>query len=49
MAEDDMVVWHHGLNCLDSEQVPGDRVGPGNLPYCSSSGHKNLEMTEHLN
>ena len=49
MTEDEMVVWHHGLNRHESEQVPGDRVGQGSLTCCSSSGGKNLDMTEHLN
>ena len=31
MPEDEMVGWHHHLNGLEFEQVPGDSEGQGSL------------------
>ena len=40
---DEMVGWHHGLNGLEFEQIPGDSEGQGSLAC-----HKKLDMTERL-
>ena len=48
-TEDEMVGWHHCLNGLEFEQVPGDGEGQGNLACCSPWGCKELGMTELLN
>ena len=44
MTEDETVRWHHWLNGHEFEQSPGDNEGQGNLAYCSSRGHKELDM-----
>ena len=44
MTEDEMVGWHR-LNGREFEQTPGDSEGQGSLAYCSSWGHKQLDMT----
>ena len=44
-----MVRWHHQLDGHEFEQVPGVGVGQGGLAYCSSWGHKDLDMSERLN
>ena len=41
-----MVGWHHGLNRHEFEQTLGDSEGQGRLASCSSSGCKELDMTE---
>ena len=48
MTEDEMVGWHHQLNGHEFEQILGDGEGQGSLVYCSSWGHKELDMTEQL-
>ena len=35
-TEDEMVVWHHGLNGHEFEQTLGDGEGQGSLVCCSS-------------
>ena len=30
-----MISWHHQLNGLESEQIPGDSEGQGSLVCCS--------------
>ena len=45
MTEDEMIGWHHRLNEHESEQTLGDREGQGSQAYCSSLGHKELDMT----
>ena len=49
MTEDEMVGWHHQLNCHVFEQTP--RVGDGqrNLACCSPWGQKESDTTERLN
>ena len=47
--EDKMVGWHHWLNGCEFEQAPGDGERQRSLVYCSSRGHKELDMTEELN
>ena len=49
MAEDKMVGWHHQLNGLEFEQVPGVGDGQGSLECCSPWGLRELDMTEQLN
>ena len=49
MIEDEMVGWHHQHNGHGFEWTPGVGDGQGGLAYCSSRGHKELEMTEQLN
>ena len=44
-AEGEIVGWHHRLNEHESEQTLGDREGQGSQAYCSSLGHKELDMT----
>ena len=47
--KDEMAGWHHWLNGQEPEQAPGDGEGQGSLPYCSTWGCKELDMTEWLN
>ena len=49
MTEDKMVRWHHQLAGHEFEQALGAGDGQGSLAYCSSSGHKESDMTEQLN
>ena len=44
-----MVGWHHSLDGHEFEQGPGDGEEQESLVCCSPWGHKELEMTEHLN
>ena len=44
-TEDDMVGWHHQLNGLEFEQIPGDGEGQGGLASYSPWGHKESSMT----
>ena len=46
---EDEVGWHHWLSRCEFEQTPGDNEGQGNVVCCSSSGCKELDMTEWLN
>ena len=45
VTEDEMVVWHHGLNKHESEQTLRESEGPGNLACSSSWGCKELDLT----
>ena len=49
MTEDEMVGWHHRLDGHEFEQGPGVGDGQGSLAWFSPWGHKELDMTEHLN
>ena len=44
-----MVGWHQQLDGHESEQAPGVGDGQGSLMWCSSRGHKELDMTEGQN
>ena len=48
-TEDEMVRWHHRHNGHGFGWTPGVGDGQGGLVYCSSWGHKELDMTEQLN
>ena len=41
--------WMASLNGHEFEQSPRDGEGQGNLACCSPWGHKELDMSEHLN
>ena len=41
-----MVGWHHRLDGHEFEQTLGVGDGQGSLECCSSSGIKELDMTE---
>ena len=43
------VGWHHRLNGCEFEQAPGVGDGQGGLACCDSWGHKESDMTVHLN
>ena len=47
-TENEMVGWHHRLNGHEFEQILGDSEGQGSLESCSSWGHKESDMTEHI-
>ena len=47
--EDETVGWHHWFNGHEFDQTLGDCEGWGSLACCSPWGHKELDMTEHLN
>ena len=49
MTEDEMVGSHYQLNGHESEQTPGDGEGQGGLVSFSAWGHKESDMTHHLN
>ena len=40
-----MVEWHHRFNGHELAQTPRDGEGQGGLAYCSSWGHKELDLT----
>ena len=40
-----MLGWHHQLNGLEFEQIPGDNEGQGSVAYCSPWGHKESDVT----
>ena len=48
MTEDEMAGWYHQLDGHDFEQAVGVDDGQGSLVCCSTSGHKELDMTELL-
>ena len=48
-TEDKMVGWHHQLDGLECEQVPGVGDGQGSLACCSPWGCKESDTTERLN
>ena len=49
MTEDEMVGWHHQVNACEFEQARGDVEGQGSLACCSLWGHRETDMTKHLN
>ena len=49
MTEDETVGWHHRLNGLGFEQVPGVGDGQGNTVCCIHGVTKESDMTEQLN
>ena len=49
MKKHEMVGWHRGLYGHEFEQVPGVVDGQGSVVCCSLSGHKELDMIEHVN
>ena len=44
-----MVGWHHQLNAHEFEEASGFGDGLGSLVCCTPWGHKESDMTEHLN
>ena len=46
MTEDEMAVWHHGLNGHGFGWTPGAGDGQGGLACCSPWGRKELDTTE---
>ena len=46
MPEDEMVGWHHHLNGLEFEQVPGDSEGQEALCAAVRGVTKSWDMTE---
>ena len=44
-----MVGWHHRLDGLEFEQVPGYGEGQGSLAFCRQRGHKESDTSERLN
>ena len=48
-TEGEMVRWHQRLDGHGFGWTPGVGDGQGGLVYCSSWGHKELDMTEQLN
>ena len=48
-AEDEMVRQNYQLNAHECEQTPGDSEGQASLVCYSPWGHKEWDMTEHLN
>ena len=49
MAEDEMTGWHHRLDGLEFEQVPGAGDGQGGLASCGPWDHQESDTTEGLN
>ena len=49
VTEDEMVGWHHWLNCPEFKQTLGNSEGQGSLACCSPWGCKELDMTKWLN
>ena len=47
--QDEMVGWHHQLNGHEFVWTPGVGDGQGGLASCGSRGHKESDMTLHLN
>ena len=43
-TEDEMVGWHHQLSGHKFEQTLGDSEGQGSLAWCSTWGHKELDI-----
>ena len=48
-TEDEMVGWHHQLNGLEFEQIPGDGEGQGSLVCCSPWTHKGSDTSKRQN
>ena len=49
MTEDEMVGWHHRCDGHEFDQAPGDGEGQRSPVCCTPWGHKESDMTEHLN
>ena len=49
MTENEMAGWHHRLNGLEFEYIPGVCDGQGGLAYCNSWDRKESDTTEQLN
>ena len=49
VTEYEMVGWHHGLDRLESEQIPGVGDGQESLARCSLWGLKESDKNEQLN
>ena len=47
MTEDEMVGWHHWLNCMSLGKLQ-DGDGQGGLACCSPWGHEESDTTERL-
>ena len=47
--EDEMVGWHHRLDGLEFEQVPGGGDGQGGLAQCSPWACRESDTTKQLN
>ena len=45
-TEDEMVAWHHQLDGLEFEWIPGVGDGQGSLTCCSPWGRKESDTTE---
>ena len=48
-TEDEMAGWHHQLDELEFEEIPGVGDGQGGLVCCDSWGLKESDTTERLN
>ena len=44
-TEGEIVGWHHQLNGLEFEQIPGYGDGRGGLAFCSPWGQRESNMT----
>ena len=44
-TEGEIVGWHHQLNGLEFEQIPGYGEGQGGLAFCSPWSQKESNMT----
>ena len=44
-----MIRWHHQLNRNETEQIPEDSEGQGNLACCSLRGCQESHTIEQLN
>ena len=49
ITEDEMAGWHHRLKGHEFESTPGVGDGQGGLACCSPWGHREPDMTKHLN
>ena len=49
VTEDEMVGWHHWLDRLESQQLPGVGDGQERLAHCSLWGLKESDTNERLN
>ena len=46
---DEIVGWHHRLNGLEFEQIPGESEEHGSVVCCCPWRHKQSDKTEQLN
>ena len=49
MTEDEMAGWYHRLNGHGFGRTLGVGDGQGDVAYCGSWSHKELDTTEFLN